>query len=140
MTSHPIINRFVNCLKEAYDIYETFVAENDRPPTREECAMAATLYIEMNKQAKNPVRAGSPAGTGSVSSDPRLDNAPDCCPMCGGEVWDNRGDKLNERSPDFKCKDKECGHAIWLTPPTPKKRAPKRPQRPIAEPDDPFNW
>ena len=28
-------------------------------------------------------------------------------------MWDNRADKKNPKSPDFKCKDKDCGHAIW---------------------------
>jgi hypothetical protein len=30
-------------------------------------------------------------------------------------MWDNRVGKKNPKSPDYKCKDKECGHAIWLT-------------------------
>ena len=36
------------------------------------------------------------------------------CPECGGEMWDNRENKKNPKSPDYKCKDKECGHPIWL--------------------------
>jgi hypothetical protein len=44
-------------------------------------------------------------------------NIPDDCPQCHGEMYDNRGDKKHARSPDFKCKDPECGKAIWLTPP-----------------------
>ncbi len=35
------------------------------------------------------------------------------CPDCGGPMWDNRGDKKNPRSPDYKCKDKNCGKAVW---------------------------
>jgi len=29
-------------------------------------------------------------------------------------MWDNRVDKRNPRGPDFKCKDKACGEAIWI--------------------------
>lgn len=36
------------------------------------------------------------------------------CPKCNSEMWDNREDKKNPKSPDYKCKDKTCGHAIWL--------------------------
>ena len=36
------------------------------------------------------------------------------CPKCGGEMWDNRVDKKNPKSPDYKCKDKNCAHPIWL--------------------------
>lgn len=35
------------------------------------------------------------------------------CPKCSGPVWDNRVNKRNPRSPDFKCKDKSCDGVIW---------------------------
>jgi len=40
------------------------------------------------------------------------------CPKCGsGEMWDNRARKAsgqgNPKAPDFSCKDKTCGGAIW---------------------------
>lgn len=44
------------------------------------------------------------------------------CPTCGGEMWDNRKDKTNPKSPDFKCKDKTCLTAkgyvtsVWAEP------------------------
>ena len=39
-------------------------------------------------------------------------------------MWDNSapGAKKNPKGPDFKCKDKECNHAVWL--PKPKKTLP----------------
>lgn len=48
-------------------------------------------------------------------------NAPKC-KKCGGDMWDNRAKKasgqISEKSPDFKCKDREnCDGAIW--PPKP---------------------
>ena len=35
------------------------------------------------------------------------------CPKCNGPMWDNREGKTNPKQPDFKCKNKECGGAIW---------------------------
>lgn len=28
-------------------------------------------------------------------------------------MWDNRDSKRNPKQPDYKCKDKECGKAVW---------------------------
>lgn len=36
------------------------------------------------------------------------------CPKCHGPMWDNRTDKRNPRSPDYKCKARTCGHGVWL--------------------------
>lgn len=38
------------------------------------------------------------------------------CPKCNGPMWDNRNDKRNPKAPDFKCKNRECGNAIWEKP------------------------
>src|ERR1041385_7141678 len=38
------------------------------------------------------------------------------CPVCEGPMYDNRETKRNPKQPDYKCKDKNCGKAIWLTP------------------------
>lgn len=38
------------------------------------------------------------------------------CEKCGSDMWDNRRDKRNPRSPDYKCKDKGCGHGVWTEP------------------------
>lgn len=35
------------------------------------------------------------------------------CPSCGGAMWDNRATKTNPKSPDAKCKDKDCQGKIW---------------------------
>lgn len=39
------------------------------------------------------------------------------CPVCQGPMYDNRRDKASGKSspkaPDFKCKDKACGKAVW---------------------------
>ena len=36
------------------------------------------------------------------------------CEKCQSDMWDNRKNKKNPKGPDFKCKDKECGFAVWL--------------------------
>ena len=39
------------------------------------------------------------------------------CPKCNSsEMWDNRGTEKTPKSPQYKCKDTDCGHAIWLKP------------------------
>lgn len=54
------------------------------------------------------------------------------CLKCGGEVWDNRKDKKNPKSPDFKCKDKDgCGEGYWLAKGA--KAAPARTKPVIAQ-------
>ena len=35
------------------------------------------------------------------------------CPKCQSECWDNRQKKTNPKAPDFKCKNQDCGYAIW---------------------------
>ena len=42
--------------------------------------------------------------------------AGELCPNCGQKVWDNtKKPKINPKSPDFKCSDKEnCGLAMWI--------------------------
>jgi hypothetical protein len=35
------------------------------------------------------------------------------CPICGGEMCDNRAKKTNPKAPDFKCKDRNCTGVIW---------------------------
>lgn len=29
-------------------------------------------------------------------------------------MWDNRESKRNPKQPDYKCKDQDCGKAVWL--------------------------
>jgi len=43
------------------------------------------------------------------------DGFPTACRKCGGtEFWDNRDRKRTPRSPDFRCKDSQCGEGVWL--------------------------
>ena len=48
------------------------------------------------------------------------------CPICNGPMWDNRINKKNPKGPDWKCKDKQCAHAVWL-----EKKALQPPKPPI---------
>lgn len=36
------------------------------------------------------------------------------CPKCHSKVWDNREKKKSSKSPDFRCKNKECDEPFWL--------------------------
>lgn len=33
--------------------------------------------------------------------------------VCGSDMWDNRATKKGNQ-PDYKCKDKTCGKAVWV--------------------------
>jgi hypothetical protein len=35
------------------------------------------------------------------------------CPKCNGRMWDNRVGKKNPKSPDFRCRDKQCDGLYW---------------------------
>lgn len=42
------------------------------------------------------------------------------CPKCGSDVWDNRGNKKNPKSPDLKCKRAPaCDWVQWPPKATP---------------------
>ena len=56
-----------------------------------------------------PARQDAPAKPGATDSDDMIP-----CPTCSGPMWDSRVNKQNPKGPDLKCKDKGCGHAIWL--------------------------
>ena len=51
-----------------------------------------------------------PAATSSDRNDPS-------CPICQGQMWDNRKRKaegsMSAKAPDFKCRDKACEGVIW---------------------------
>lgn len=77
--------------------------------------------------APPPVRQESPQRPQSSNIEPR-------CPTCGGECWDNRFNKKNPKAPDWKCKDRECGGAIW--PPRGASRRPEPVFAPAPPPPD----
>ena len=55
----------------------------------------------------------APRPKGRSAPAPATDDMIDC-PECGGPMWDNREGKKSPKSPDLKCKDKTCDHAVWL--------------------------
>jgi len=36
------------------------------------------------------------------------------CKNCGSDCWDNRENKKNPKSPDYRCKDKKCNSVAWI--------------------------
>lgn len=87
------------------------------PPRATTAASAgAAVASPAAKAAPQAPRASSPAAPG-----PRLtaDGLP-LCPVCGGQMWDDRTSKRNPRAPDFKCRNKPrerggpgCEGVIW---------------------------
>lgn len=65
-----------------------------------------------------PTEDGLDPATGEIPDRPKATSASIDCPKCGGGMFDNREKKasgeFSERSPDLKCKDKECDLALWL--------------------------
>jgi len=79
--------------------------------TEDDDGHAVTEAVAMRhavERVSAPQRQEAPAAPRPQSGgiDPR-------CPTCGGECWDNRFNKKNPKAPDWKCKDRECGGAIW---------------------------
>ena len=77
-----------------------------------------------------PRPAQRPAAPAPRAQQPSADVDVPACPQCGGEMYDNRGSKKNEKQPDFRCKDKECkadGNyvtGVWLSDMAKNKPAP----------------
>lgn len=91
--------------------------------------------LEMKKQAFGiikPVVLAPPAtvATPTTQNTPFVPQAPKTynvnsqantsspvCPNCGGAMWNNipkkRSGEFNLARPDYACKNKECGGAIW---------------------------
>jgi hypothetical protein len=56
-----------------------------------------------------------PRAMSHAAPSPQPAGFPQKCVKCGGtEFWDNRDRKRTPRSPDFRCKNKDCGHGVWL--------------------------
>lgn len=53
-------------------------------------------------------RGGRAASTDAPAGEPEAK-----CPTCSGRMWDNRTNKTNPKSPDFKCRNRSCDGAYW---------------------------
>lgn len=65
-----------------------------------------------------PSGNGSGGGSAPTQQTAQGGKAPDqACGVCGGNTFNNTGpgDKKNPKSPDYKCKNRDCGSAMWLT-------------------------
>lgn len=97
-------------LEDAAKIVATFKSRHEgREPTDAELRVAATLFIEEQR-----ANGRSTNGNGKDHT-PESDSQK--CPICEGEMWDNRPKKksgeFKKSAPDFKCKDKDCDGAVW---------------------------
>ena len=82
-------------------------------------AGAATILIHARDLAGGGRKpSGGGGGPQRGNSRPKTRSAgqiaPEACPKCGGDMWDNSTDKRNPRAPDYKCKDRDCDGAVWL--------------------------
>ena len=92
---------------------------NLRGKTDDEVNMRWVAWLERLKKIMTDMEqlkediAFRPEGLHKKFSDPFKDTK---CPKCGSDCWDNRspGSKKSSQSPDFKCKNKECGRAAWV--------------------------
>lgn len=99
--------------------------------TEDDDAHVSSAPAPVRHEAREAAPAPTPAPTGS--SDPN-------CPTCGGRMWDNRSRKaegtMSAKAPDYKCRDKECGGAIWPPRSGSSRPKPPPPPAPDAEPPD----
>jgi hypothetical protein len=111
----------LGALIRAAEICGAFFERYNREPTEAEYKIALTLVIEAQRQERmqsQPQQAGQPQR--DASSDDATQDTYSACPDCGGNVWDNRNDKGKAI---WKCKDRDCGWAIWRDPKLNKRRA-----------------
>ena len=107
------------------------------------CGIGMTAYDELPPEATSTRSAPAPRpAQAPVQASPPAegDHIPEGCPKCGKEMWDNRVDKRNARAPDFKCKDKACGEAIWIDTWLRANPAPTQAADPDANPDHHPSW
>lgn len=98
----------------------TAVYGNTNPPGPRPATTAAAIQQQSAEQAAANVVVGAFGGNALNVKDSNknavtIDGNNPRCATCSGEVYDNRRNKRNERSPDFKCKDKGCDTAFWLS-------------------------
>lgn len=104
----------------ALKVRARIVAENEK-----ERAEHARLAYESRPEAPRLI-AGTEPQRDAYTNAPLADEKPQhaeggpACPDCGGAMWDNRTNKTNPRSPDFKCKNGPktrggpgCPGVIW---------------------------
>lgn len=95
---------------EASGMRDNSAPHHGRPP-----APASAPSPEFTRTVER-VQQAFPGSSATVE---RIDgNSAPTCPKCGSvEMWDNRARKAsgrgNPKAPDFSCKDKSCGGAIW---------------------------
>lgn len=82
---------------------------------RAQAPKVETTHVPADRPVPAAVAAGAalPDPYGAANAEP-------ACPLCGGEMWDNRANKSNPRAPDFKCKngprrrgEPGCEGVIW---------------------------
>lgn len=103
--------------------------------TEDDDGQVAQFVAPAPQPAARMVEAPRPAQSYSA---PAPASGEPACPTCGGKVWDNRPRKadgsMSAKAPDYKCRDKECGGAIW--PPRSGSKPKAEASRPAPPPPD----
>ena len=91
--------------------YQSVIGLSSEDDDGQAVSEAASMRQAVERvSAPQRVEAPRPQPAASRDIDPN-------CPTCGNTMWDNRQRKadgsMSPKAPDWKCKDKECGGAIW---------------------------
>jgi hypothetical protein len=88
-------------------------ARQQKPAPREQPPARFTETVEKVAQTMN-------AKVETVERIAPIDPNKPPCPVCAGDMWDNRPKKLsgavNPKAPDFGCKNKACTGRVWKAP------------------------
>lgn len=89
-------------------------ADDDAEATR--TAPQPSTAAQAVRQGVAAARAQAPVAVAARPQAPSRNGAAHC-PICGGQMWDNRPKKadgsFSPKAPDFKCRDKTCEGVIW---------------------------
>lgn len=82
------------------DPQENYERKQGKPVALAQAAKILDAVPVVEAAPSAPRKAAAPSGEAS-------------CPRCSGRMWDNRENKRNPRSPDWKCRDKACDGVFW---------------------------
>lgn len=107
-------------------------------------AVAATLLafglsdqFTQDEDTVEPVEhRGNAAPRSSTRGTAPADEPQPHCPVCEGDMWDNRTSKTNPKAPDYKCKDRSCEGVYWPGQWPPKGPDPRQEEIPQDDDDD----
>ena len=76
-------------------------------------------HFELLKEVQDKIKGSQPEPTEAKPVTQTIEQNASVlkCGICGSDVWNNKAKKdskeFSPKSPDYACKDKECGAAYW---------------------------